>query len=386
MMVPVVQPNYWLDLFTGTSWNEFLAAGGDVSGFRSNRWTSVQKVKPGDRLLCYLTGVSRFVGILEVTGPAYRDTAPIWTFDEFPSRLPVRIVQALTPETAVPVLELRDRLSIFKNLKNPNVWQGAVRGSPYRWKAEDGLAVEQAVAAAAAAPIVRPVDAARLARRPAVLTSRQVGEVTVPEDDENDDENDDERRNREGSGRPEPVSVERDASAHTEMQWLLLKFGSDMGLNVWAARGDRGREWQGQRFDALPNFLSELPLPFDEATNRIIENIDVLWLSGNSFQAAFEIERTTSIYSGLLRMSDLLAMQPNLNIPLFLVAPDERRSKVISEVNRATFSRLTTPLVEVCRFIPFSSLRSHVANVGPYLRYLRPEVLQELSESCEPET
>ena len=235
----------------------------------------------------------------------------------------------------------------------------------------------QAVAAAADNPVARPVDKARLARRPAVFTSRQVGEVTIPEDDD---------RLVEGETvEPESTSVVREPTIHTEMQWLLLKLGSDMGLSVWPARSDRGRGWNGQRFDSLPNILSELPLPFDDATNRIIENIDVLWLSGNSFQAAFEIESTTSIYSGLLRMSDLLAMQPNLNIPLFLVAPDDRRSKVIAEVNRATFSRLATPLVEVCRYIPFSSLRDHVTSAGPYLPYLRPEVLQELSESCEPE-
>jgi hypothetical protein len=82
-------------------------------------------------------------------------------------------------------------------------------------------------------------------------------------------------------------------------------------------------------------------LQFDEATNRTIELIDVLWLKGNAVVAAFEIESTTSIYSGLLRMSDLIAMQPNLNIPLYLVAPDERRQKVFAEVNRPTFSRLS---------------------------------------------
>ncbi len=34
-------------------------------------------------------------------------------------------------------------------------------------------------------------------------------------------------------------------------------------------------------------------------------------------------------------------MQTNLNIPLYLVAPDDRRDKVITEVNRPTFSRLS---------------------------------------------
>jgi hypothetical protein len=40
-----------LDLFTGTTWEEFLAAGGEVSGFRERRWKTVQQMKPGDYLL-----------------------------------------------------------------------------------------------------------------------------------------------------------------------------------------------------------------------------------------------------------------------------------------------------------------------------------------------
>jgi hypothetical protein len=104
----------------------------------------------------------------------------------------------------------------------------------------------------------------------------------------------------------------------------------------------------------------DLPVQFDEATTKTIEYIDVLWLKGNAIIAAFEVESTTSIYSGLLRMSDLIAMQPNLNIPLYLVAPDERREKVFIEVNRPTFSRLTPPLSEMCQFISFSTLRERL--------------------------
>src|SRR5260370_21695219 len=52
---------------------------------------------------------------------------------------------------------------------------------------------------------------------------------------------------------------------------------------------------------------------------------------------------TTSIYSGILRMSDLLAQQPNISVPLFLVAPDERRDEVVRQVNRPTFERMNPP-------------------------------------------
>ncbi len=50
--------SYWLDLFTAVTWQEFLEAGGKVSGFRESRWSTLQKVKPGDYFLCYVTGIS----------------------------------------------------------------------------------------------------------------------------------------------------------------------------------------------------------------------------------------------------------------------------------------------------------------------------------------
>jgi hypothetical protein len=75
-------------------------------------------------------------------------------------------------------------------------------------------------------------------------------------------------------------------------------------------------------------------------------------------------------------------MQPNLNIPLYLVAPEEKRDKVIAEINRPTFARLDPPLSEVCRFISFAELSQKLSEVRDYVRYLRPEFLDELSESC----
>jgi predicted RNA-binding protein len=359
--------SYWLDLFTWTTWKEFLDAGGTVSGFRESLWKTVQKMNPGDYLLCYLTGISRFIGILEVTSPAFRDQSPIWKDEDFPSRVKVKALVSLTAETAVPVYELRDRLSFFKGMKSPIAWTGHFRGSPARWSNSDGEAVTKALADASKSPVSRPVDAAKLARRPKALRAK-IGSVTVPDTEE-------------------PLAPTAEAAQeptdHAEIQWLLLKLGSDMGLDVWVARNDRSRKVRGKRIADLPRLKSELPLQFDEATNRTIELIDVLWLQGNAIVAAFEVESTTSVYSGLLRMSDLIAMQPNLNIPLYLVAPGERREKVISEVNRPTFSRLSPPMSEVCRFISFTSLRDRLRQAEPFIRYMKADFLEELSESCE---
>lgn len=113
----------------------------------------------------------------------------------------------------------------------------------------------------------------------------------------------------------------------------------------------------------MENMLDELPTQFNEATNRTIELIDVLWLKGNSIVAAFEIESTTSVYSGLLRMSDLLALQPNLDLQLYLVAPDERRSKVQQEIARPTFAYREKPLSRVCGFVGFKHLMERVEGI-----------------------
>jgi hypothetical protein len=177
--------------------------------------------------------------------------------------------------------------------------------------------------------------------------------VTVPEPEE-----------AATAARPERAEVADTATTrHTEIQYELLAVGAELGLDVWVARNDRSRKWNSKMLGSLPRMVDELPTQFNDATNRTIELIDVLWLSGNSIVAAFEVECTTSIYSGLLRMSDLLALQPNIDINLFLVAPDERRDKVEQELLRPTFSLREKPLSKICGFLPFGKLCEQLAGI-----------------------
>jgi hypothetical protein len=368
MVSEALNRTYWLDLFTGTTWEEFLRSGGTVSGFSEKRWTTLQKMKPGDYLLCYMTGISRWIGILEVTGKPYRDTTPIWKDAEFPSRVPVKILVALKPETGVPIFELRDKLSIFANLDNPNRWTGYFRGSPAPWKRPDAEVVCESVREAQNNPVLRPFDAAKLMRRAATVEAAKREEPEVAQET--------------SSITVSGSQLGDEATDHTEVQWMLLKIGNEMGLDVWVGRNDKGRSYNGNTFASLPRMLKELPVQFEKIAQRIIENIDVLWLSGKSIVAAFEIESTTSIYSGLLRMSDLVARQPNLKIPLFVVAPDDKAEKVVREVNRPTFSILQPPLNEICRVITFADLRERVTQVMPFIKHVKPDFIEEIADSC----
>lgn len=181
----------------------------------------------------------------------------------------------------------------------------------------------------------------------------------------------------------QPEMYSASALTHDEIQWLLLLLGNEMKLDLWVATNDRGKSFQGNKFSDLRRLRQNLPVQFGQRTQRIIELIDVLWLQGNSIVAAFEIEHTTSIYSGLLRMSDLIALQPNLNIDLYIVAPDDRRDKVKSEINRPSFENAGLP--RHCRYIAYSKLTTKFdqAKKGGFLHHLSPTFLNEISERMD---
>ncbi len=158
-----------------------------------------------------------------------------------------------------------------------------------------------------------------------------------------------------------------------------------MGLDVWAPKRDRNRTWESRVIASVPKLRDRLPTQFDENTNRTIEEIDVLWLQGQTIVAAFEVEHSTSIFSGLLRMSDLLTMQPNITINLYIVGPDERHTKFENEVARPTFAARARPLHSLCRFLPYSKLCERLEEAKNVIRFLRPEFLDEIAELYDPE-
>jgi hypothetical protein len=302
---------YWIDLWTGTTWDEFRKAGARITGFRHRMRSIGRRVNPGDIFLCYLTGVMRWVGALEVVKPS-QDGSRIWKDQEFPVRFEVRPLVVLEPEHGVPMQELQGRVDFFKGPQDAGKFKGFVRRSPNRFqKSEDGDLILQLLKQAQREPVVRPVDARKLARKPLYHVEKRKGKtrlqavVSVPETEE---------AASQGEGAAEIEAVT--GPSHTEIQYHLLTLGAEMGFDLWAARNDRSKEWNGVTLGSIPGAVAELPTQFNEATNRTIELIDVLWLKGNSIVAAFEVESTTSIYSGLLRMSDLLALQPNLSIQI----------------------------------------------------------------------
>lgn len=154
-----------------------------------------------------------------------------------------------------------------------------------------------------------------------------------------------------------PSAAETDARTHTEIQGWLRDLGRALGYDVWIAQNDRGRPCGVGRLG--DHCLERLPTALDSRPGaEAVRLIDVLWLNtAGAIVAAFEVEHTTSIYSGIVRMLDLaLGGDASGLHSLFLVAPDKREADVRAQIARPAFSRIADLSV---RYLPYSALEQH---------------------------
>lgn len=182
------------------------------------------------------------------------------------------------------------------------------------------------------------------------------------------------------------VAKARDAATendrtHTEVQGWLRDLGKALGFVVWIAANDVSRPYGGGKLgngcvETLPERVAGRP------GADAVRLIDVLWLDRSTSEvvAAFEVEHTTSIYSGIVRMLDLALGAPGQAIAsLYLVAPDGREGDVMAQLRRPAFSRIHDLSV---RYLPYGELERHresMARFGQGLKAVEA-VSRSLSE------
>ncbi|MGE4334508.1 MAG: type II restriction endonuclease [Pigmentiphaga sp.] len=169
--------------------------------------------------------------------------------------------------------------------------------------------------------------------------------------------------------RLQSTQIEEDQS-HTEVQGWLRDLGRALGFNVWVASNDRARLYSGGRL--ADGCLDVLPVALESSLAvDAIRLIDVLWIDESSrVAAAFEVEHSTSIYSGIVRMLDLaLGADDGMAGRYFLVAPDRREEDARAQVARPAFRRVADMDL---RFLPYSELKTHRESIARFGQGLRP--------------
>jgi hypothetical protein len=360
----------WSNVYTIDTWAQSAAAGHSVSGHPAARMGrggyhvgTFAAVKVGDRLACYVKApAQRWVGILEVTSPIFTDTeTAVWGAAEdgtahYPSRFATKPILVVDVEHGVPLAETIEVLAAL--VKHPTV---VFRRSLTRMGSGDGdQLLELLSQAREPAPVALPKK-----RKPTLVKSA----AAVTRAPEHADEPD--------------LTETPTGTPHLGLVWRLVTLGRALGCEVWVAADEHGRTYDGQALAEIT--LGKFPpIGLDHDSTTVIRSIDVLWLKGKTVAAAFEVEATTSVYSGILRMSDLISLAPNTNIDLYIVAPDERREKVRREILRPTFEAFDPPLRERCRYLSASKLDELIQTSPQIMKHLSAQVVRDYAESMEP--
>jgi hypothetical protein len=141
---------YFLDLFSPQTYEAFSNSSREITGFRVRQRNAASRVKTGDKLICYVTKISRWVGVLEVTGPFFEDRTPIFqpVDDPFIIRFKVKPLAWLPKNKTIPIRDERvwSSLSFTKNYdKHTSDWTGRFRSSLGRIDSEDGIFLERLI-------------------------------------------------------------------------------------------------------------------------------------------------------------------------------------------------------------------------------------------------
>lgn len=153
------------------------------------------------------------------------------------------------------------------------------------------------------------------------------------------------------------IKAQQEESEHTQIQYLLIRLGKRLGYEVHVARNDRHRSYDGQSFamltlDVLPDY------GWDAEVLETVRLIDVLWLRRDKQEivSAFEVEKSTSIYSGILRLEDLARSLLSCDCRYYLVAPQKRETEVMAQLSRPAFRQ---SVARGMAYVAFSDLCAH---------------------------
>ncbi len=122
---------------------------------------------------------------------------------------------------------------------------------------------------------------------------------------------------------------------HAEIIALLAIIGRKQGFDICIGKNEQGHRAGGLAPDEpLSKLMTTRPRRLEGVKNtRVVLNMDLLWLNGDSVVRAFEVEATTTMTSSLLRGSNLPP-----DVPKVMVIPEEREGDFNRKMESPLFS------------------------------------------------
>ncbi len=142
------EPTYWMLVSSADNFETSRNRGFDLAGMKSRHGKKAEQVRPGDKVVFYLTGAMVFGGTAEVTGASSYSDEPIWTSSKqgelYPYRFPIRIEVAAGKGSYPRAEALVEAMSYTKKWP-PQHWRLAFQGNVHKLPREDYELIREAI-------------------------------------------------------------------------------------------------------------------------------------------------------------------------------------------------------------------------------------------------
>lgn len=137
----MAEPQYWVVVGGPDNFEIARLRGFDMFGFKSTRRREASQMRPGDKLVFYLTGVMKFGGTATVTSEMYEDHEKVFGStkkpgEDYPFRVKTQPGLILEPGAYLDVREFGPAMQYTKKWP-PEHWRLAFQGNLHLIPAED---------------------------------------------------------------------------------------------------------------------------------------------------------------------------------------------------------------------------------------------------------
>jgi len=129
--------------------------------------------------------------------------------------------------------------------------------------------------------------------------------------------------------------IQQRVNQHSEILGILAIIGKEKGYDIWIGKREQHERDSGlvAKGKTLKEYMTVKQLEVANAKNqRVIENIDLIWIKGKEIKAIFEVESTTTMTSALMRGSNVDEI-----VNKFMVLPEEREGQFRNKLTSPLF-------------------------------------------------
>jgi hypothetical protein len=153
-MAEQTMPTYWIVVGSPDNFARTAEHGFSVQGLKSRHRKKAERMKPGDKIVYYLTGLKAFGGIATITSPYFESHERIWessdpkkAVEDYPFRVEIAPEIVLPVADAIPAEPIARQMAYVAKWPAAN-WTLAFQGNVHEIGEDDYRLIRDAIASA----------------------------------------------------------------------------------------------------------------------------------------------------------------------------------------------------------------------------------------------